>query len=189
MRIGEQLPRQIEQSRVQSPNRFAPRTPTIKGEAMARNNLPANDLPPEARELIESSEKAVAAVRKKAEREVKAIQKKVREQAAEIQDKADEVVKQHQQRLLEGLQPLKESYAREGRFDEAVAVYEQIRLLKAEVARGSSLTRGPAVICRMSSRARATFLKSPAPPRAPFGGPTFTPLTPGWPPRRSMRVS
>jgi hypothetical protein len=100
---------------------------------MARKYQPTDDLPPEARKLIQATERAIAEVQKRAEREIKAIQKKARDQAAEVHERADEAVKQHKERLLEGLRPLKDSCAREGNFDQALALYEQIRHLKAEL--------------------------------------------------------
>src|SRR5262249_13138409 len=105
-----------------------------KGESMARRNRPADELPDEARALIQRTEKAVAEVRKKAEREVKAIQKTAREQTEEAKARADEAVRQHHERLLEGLHSVKDSHARENRFDEALMVYQQIRRLQAEVS-------------------------------------------------------
>jgi len=95
--------------------------------------LSLNDLPAEARTLIDEAERDEIAIRDKAEREVDRIRARADRQVAEIQSKVEEDVGVRQRALLTALKPLQDQCAKEGKLDEALAIRERIRGLKANL--------------------------------------------------------
>jgi len=104
-----------------------------------------DDLPNEARELLDEAERDVIAIRDKAERQADETQLRANRQIEDIKKKADktisdanrtaqEQVEDRQKRLLAALRPLQQKYAKEGKLDEALAIRERIRALKTSAA-------------------------------------------------------
>ena len=95
--------------------------------------LRLDDLPAEARGLIDAAERDEITIRDRSEREVERIRARANLAAAELQARADEEVRSRQQTLLAALKPLQDQYARQGKLDEALAIRERIRGLKANL--------------------------------------------------------
>jgi hypothetical protein len=92
-----------------------------------------DDLPAEARDLIDASERDEIAIRDRAERQSDEIRARADRAVAEIQSRADEEVRDRQLTLLRALKPLQDRCAKEGKLDEALAIRERIRGLKANL--------------------------------------------------------
>jgi hypothetical protein len=75
-----------------------------------------NELPPDAQKLVKGFEREVEDIWERA--------------GAEIDARRDQ--------LVEGLQALRDTHAKAGRFDEALAVHERIRQLKAGATAGQT---------------------------------------------------
>ncbi len=88
------------------------------------------DLPADARTLIEATSRAIEVVSGKAEREAHRIRQKADRDLTLLQEKRDESVQALQQELAEKLKPLQTQYAREGLLDEALAIRAEIRRLR-----------------------------------------------------------
>lgn len=58
--------------------------------------------------------------------------KQFQQDVAGIQSKANREIGARKEKLVQDLKALRDSYAKEGKFDEAVAVQERIRFLQAE---------------------------------------------------------
>ncbi len=97
--------------------------------------LSLDDLPADARDLIDAAEGDEIAVRDRAERQSDEIRARADRAVGELQARADEEVRARQQRLLAELKPLQDRYAREGKLDEALAIRERVRGLKASLLR------------------------------------------------------
>src|SRR5262249_13257744 len=63
--------------------------------------------------------------------EVQAVRRRADEEAAELEKKAEEKLKKHRLALLEQLRPMMEDYTRSGKLDEALALRDQVRKLRA----------------------------------------------------------
>jgi len=97
--------------------------------------LSLDDLPAEARSLIDAAEHDEIAIRDRAERQIDEIRARADRAAADIQSRADDEVRARNQALLAALKPLQERYLREGKLDEALAIRDRIRGLKANLLR------------------------------------------------------
>lgn len=97
----------------------------------ADDPLSLDDLPAEARELIDETDREVITVRDRAERQADEIRARANEAVRGLQADADEAVHALQRELLRRLRPLQEKYIKEGKLDEALAIRDRIRGLKA----------------------------------------------------------
>jgi hypothetical protein len=97
--------------------------------------LSLDDLPADARALIDAAERDEITVRDRVERQSDEIRARADRAVSELQARADEEVRARQQRLLAELKPLQDRYAREGKLDEALAIRERVRGLKASLLR------------------------------------------------------
>jgi hypothetical protein len=93
--------------------------------------LTLDELPREAREAIDLAEREMAELRGRAGRQATEIRARADQAAAEIEDRAEEQVRQRQLALFHTLRPIQDRFARDGRLDEALAVRERIRSLRA----------------------------------------------------------
>ena len=126
-----------------------------------------DELPADARSLVDQARLETAALRDGAERRIEAIRARAEERIDEIQRRADEQVRALREQadqevrertrgLMEQLKPLQDAYAREGKLDEALAVRGQIRQLRAQLL---DVQRDPAVLTGLQpSDAGRTFL-------------------------------
>jgi hypothetical protein len=104
------------------------------------------DLPAEARELIEATEREIEKLRKKTERDIARLRQKLEGEIQAVQQKADEAAQGQYQQLAERLKPLQVACAREGLLDEALAIRARLRSLRGGV---SGVQPGPEVLtCR-----------------------------------------
>jgi hypothetical protein len=97
--------------------------------------LNLDDLPAEARSLIDAAERDEITIRDRAEREVDRLRARAELAVSEVQSRADDEVRARQQALLQALKPLQDQHARQGKLDEALAIRERIRGLKANLLR------------------------------------------------------
>jgi hypothetical protein len=95
--------------------------------------LTLDELPREAREAIDSAEREMAELRDRAVRQATEIRARADQAAAEVEDRAEEQVRQRQLALFHTLRPIQDRFARDGRLDEALAVRERIRSLRASL--------------------------------------------------------
>jgi hypothetical protein len=96
-------------------------------------DLLLDDLPAEARALIEEADKEIITVRAEAERQVDEIRARADRAVADVQAHAEEAVRARQRQLLQVLRPLQDRNAREGKLDAALAIRDRIRGLKASL--------------------------------------------------------
>src|SRR5262245_16994906 len=92
-----------------------------------------DELPREAREAIAQSDRDIAMLRENATRQATEIRARADEAAAEIEDRAEQQVRDRQLELYRTLRPLQDRFARDGRLDEALAIRERIRSLRASL--------------------------------------------------------
>lgn len=95
--------------------------------------LTLDELPREAREAIDAAEREMADLRDRATRQATELRARADQAAAEIEDRAEEQVRQRQLALFHALRPIQDRFARDGRLDEALAVRERIRSLRASL--------------------------------------------------------
>jgi hypothetical protein len=103
-----------------------------------------DELPDDARAVIDEAERAVAAVRERADQRADAIRAAAEEECAAVTARADAEVAAVQQeatrelaplvrQLVESLRGLQERYAREGKLDEALAIRARVRQLRGDL--------------------------------------------------------
>ena len=88
-----------------------------------------DELPPEARELVEKAESQIGKLQQKAQKETAAIQQ-CRPRDRGSHRKVPKKVEEQLEKLIAELKPLQVTHAKEGQLDEALAIREQIRQLK-----------------------------------------------------------
>lgn len=98
------------------------------------NEFYSDDLPPEAKEWLDAAEREVDAIRAKSTREAERIRAKTEKAVAALEEKTAESIRGIHGALVQRLKPLQESYAKEGKLDEALAIRARIRQLRAEAA-------------------------------------------------------
>jgi hypothetical protein len=92
-----------------------------------------DDLPKEARELLDQAEKEEVALRSAAEKRIDEIRAKGDRDVAEIQGKLDDDLRGVRQKLFRELKPMQEKYAKKGKLDEALAIRERVRGLRGSL--------------------------------------------------------
>jgi len=97
-----------------------------------------DEMPPEARQALEDGEREVDAVRVRFARQVDEIRTRADAAIQEIEQAAADEVRVLQRRLHDALKPIQDRYAREGKLDEALAVRERVRALRAGLASAQS---------------------------------------------------
>src|SRR5262245_56750197 len=89
-----------------------------------------DDLPADARALLDAAEHDEIALRAGAEQRIDEIRARADRAVVEIQTRVEEEVRVRQQRLYRELKPLQDRYAKEGKLDEALAIRERFRNLR-----------------------------------------------------------
>jgi ElaB/YqjD/DUF883 family membrane-anchored ribosome-binding protein len=111
---------------------------------MEPDSLLFEDLPAEARELIDQVEREVAELRQQADDEVSSIRTRMEQAIEEIQERADQAMTTVRERtdqaarqrlgaLVERLKPLQTAYTRAGQLDEALAIRARIRQVRVSL--------------------------------------------------------
>jgi hypothetical protein len=95
--------------------------------------LSLDDLPAEARSLLDEAQREEIDLRDRAERQTDEIRARADHAVAEIQLRLEDELRARQQRLLAALKPMQDRCAREGKLDEALAIRERVRALKANL--------------------------------------------------------
>jgi hypothetical protein len=98
---------------------------------MADDVLSMDDLPAEARRLIDEAEKEIIVLRDRADRQIDELRVRADHAIAGIQSRLEDEVQQRQRALLMQLRPMQEAQLKAGKLDEALAIRERIRGLKA----------------------------------------------------------
>jgi hypothetical protein len=91
-----------------------------------------DELPEDARALVDKIEGEVRAVEADAAREISEIERRARREVESVRARIEGEVRQLRQRLAAFLKPLQETYAREGKLDEALAIRARVRALRVE---------------------------------------------------------
>jgi hypothetical protein len=97
--------------------------------------LSLDDLPAEARRAIDEAEREMAVLRDRAGRQADEIRARAEQAAAEVESRAEEQVRERQLALLRQLRPMQDAAARQGRLDEALAIRDRVRGLRASLLR------------------------------------------------------
>ena len=97
--------------------------------------LSLDDTPPEARALLDAVEQEVERLRESARRQSDDLRARADLACAEIEETAEDQVRARQLELLRELKPLQDRHASEGKLDEALAIRDHIRALKAQLLR------------------------------------------------------
>lgn len=84
----------------------------------------------ELQKLEESTRDDVARVEEEARAAVARIESEARQQAQTLRDALEQQTRALRQRTSQGLKPMQDAYAREGKLDEALAIRAQIRALR-----------------------------------------------------------
>jgi hypothetical protein len=103
-----------------------------------------DDLPDDARELIARAERDIAAVREHADRRTAELRDEAEREIATIRERADAEVARAEQaatrelaplvrELVDSLRRMQETYARDGKLDEALAIRARIRQLRSDL--------------------------------------------------------
>ena len=103
-----------------------------------------DDLPDDARELIARAERDIAAVREHADRRTTARRDEAEREITAIRERADGEVARAEQaatrelaplvrELVDSLRRMQETYARDGKLDEALAIRARIRQLRSDL--------------------------------------------------------
>jgi LCCL domain len=103
-----------------------------------------DELPDDARALIDRTERALAAVRERADQQAADIRDEAERECAAIRERADAEVARAEQaatrelaplvrELVDSLRRMQEQYAREGKLDEALAIRARVRQLRSDL--------------------------------------------------------
>lgn len=95
--------------------------------------LSMDDTPAEARALLDAAEGEIEGLRSTARRQSDDIRTRAERACAEIEETAEEQIRARQLELLRHLKPLQDQNAGEGKLDEALAIRDHIRTLKAQL--------------------------------------------------------
>ncbi len=88
------------------------------------------DLPDDARELVEKASQQVGKLQARAHKDVAAVQQQAEQKIDELNEQCRQKVQTHLEKLVAELKPLQMAYAKEGKLDEALAIREQIKQFK-----------------------------------------------------------
>jgi LCCL domain len=88
------------------------------------------DLPAEARALVEKAGVQTSKIQDKLRKDTAAIQQRADREIAELTEKSQQKVAAHIEKVLAELKPLQVAHVKEGLLDEALAIREQIKQLK-----------------------------------------------------------
>lgn len=89
-----------------------------------------DDLPSEVRSLVQKIAVQIGKIHKQAEKDAAVVQREADQRIETINDQAREKVQAQVEKALTELRPLLEAFAREGKFDEALTIRDQIRQLE-----------------------------------------------------------
>src|SRR5262249_41329437 len=95
--------------------------------------LSLDDLPADARALLDAAEQDEIALRAHAEEQIDQIRARAERAVADLQGKADEDGRARRRRGYPEVKPLQDKYARDGKLDEALAIRERLRGLRGSL--------------------------------------------------------
>jgi hypothetical protein len=91
---------------------------------------PIEDLPSDVADLIDRFEREAGLLRERVGEEIQKIQEKADEETSLIRRKGEEKIQVKTIALIDQIKPLQESYLKNGRLDEALAIRDAIRQLR-----------------------------------------------------------
>jgi hypothetical protein len=111
---------------------------------MSLDHLFTDELPPEAKALIEAAEQdlqhalahtetEVAQVQARADRAVERARQTAAQAIAELRERATQERTERVRRLLEELKPMQVAYVKEGKLDEALAIRDRVRQFRTQL--------------------------------------------------------
>lgn len=92
------------------------------------------ELPSDARGILDEAQTAIREFEEKAQREIQEIRLHAERRIAEIRATSNGAIQAKKQKLAEQLKPLQISYAKQGLLDEALAIRERIQRLRIDLA-------------------------------------------------------
>src|SRR5262245_31908973 len=95
--------------------------------------LSADEMPAEARQAVADAGAQIAEIRAAADSRIEEIRGRADQAIAQVEAQAEQAVRQRQLALLRVLRPMQDSHARAGRLDEALAIRDEIRGLRASL--------------------------------------------------------
>ena len=95
--------------------------------------LALDELPAEARQAIDDTEREITELRARANEQTDEIRARAEQAVAEIEGRVEEEVRQRQLGLLRALRPMQAGAMRAGQLDEALAIRDRIRGLRSEL--------------------------------------------------------
>jgi hypothetical protein len=90
-----------------------------------------DDLPADARELVEKIGQQVGKLQEKGQKEADAIRQRADAEIEALTKRSQQKVQAQIGKLIAELKPLQQAYAKQGQLDEALAIRDQIKQLKA----------------------------------------------------------
>lgn len=98
---------------------------------MSTDTFYDEDLPPDARALVDATDVEVETLRTKAEAAVQRIRAKADRDVATVEQGAEAAIRERLGELARILKPMQDQYAREGRLDEALAIRARVRAARS----------------------------------------------------------
>jgi hypothetical protein len=95
--------------------------------------LAIEEISAETRQTLDEADRDIAEIREQANQQVEEIRARADQAVAEIEDRAEVEVRERQMALLRLLRPMQDSALRAGRLDEALAIRERVRSLRANL--------------------------------------------------------
>ncbi len=106
-------------------------------DAAGEENFPEDELgfdevPNEAREMIDKSQRNMAQIEQQLMEEIAEIKERAEKEIAALQRRARQKLRVQRLQLMDQLKPMMEAFAGKGKLDEALALRDQIRKLRAD---------------------------------------------------------
>src|SRR6516162_10032909 len=91
-----------------------------------------DDLPENARELVEKASKDIEGVNEQVRKQVALVRRKADKKIEELTAEGRDKVRARVEKVLAALKPLQVAYAKDGLLDEALAIRDQIKQLRTD---------------------------------------------------------
>jgi len=114
----------------------------------------ADDLPSDARELVDKASKEIGKIQDQQRKQVAQLQAKFDAEVAHLNEQAEAKIQSKVEKLATALKPLQVAYAREGLLDEALAIRDQIKQLASA---GSDVQPDPGTMYNFAGEVGKTF--------------------------------
>ncbi|MBX9692611.1 MAG: hypothetical protein K2Z81_09525 [Cyanobacteria bacterium] len=119
------------------------------------NEYYPEDLPPEAVEMVKSTDDAIKLIKEDCSSRIEEIRERMDLEIKEIRQGMEQKIKLENQHLADRLKPIMEQYAKEGKFDEALAIRAK---LKESKSKSSNVRPDPGTLTEYECEINNTFL-------------------------------